>query len=733
MRRLVVILALAVPWVAAADIWDEAYNRGLNAIKHNEWAVAAGELQSAVEAQPNEFISERTRNGLNEYLPHYWLGVAKYRLGDVDGALAEWRISEKQGVARKNPVYAPQLRDWIETANKREYKQKASSALEQASSAQQAALAAGATGSRSYGAAEKGLAQAREAYAQRDANSDSYRRAYELAYEANTLFLAATNEAKTQTQARVPAPVMVQPIQPMPQRVQAAHPRPKPPIQTIVPPAHPVTMTTSAPSPTFADEQLKGSANIAFNTPDQIGLEEHRLIKLLLDVQRPGKQLEIELHEAGHTTTASIKISETVEARLTGAAFDIRAITPELQAISAEMPTEWQWEVTPKQEGKQRLFLAVNAILGNGADERKRSIRTFDRTIEVEVPPHNNAGWIATVVVLAVLVVALLSLLALRHRTPPAAVTVPVIDKTVPVLTPARSSGSSGFREGEVIDDRYRIVRLLGQGGMGTVYGAEDREFGGEMVALKTILTTGKETDQLLARFKKEIQLARRVAHPNVCRIFDVGYHVAGPAEKAIFVSMEYIRGVSLKTAIQQKGRFNEKETLAIIRDIAAALAATHGAGLIHRDVKSGNVMLAETSNRAVLMDFGLACLIDPGEGEVSLTQTGAIIGTPAYMSPEQIEGAPLTAASDIYAFGVVIYEMVTGRLPYEGDTPVSILAKRVQERPTSPVHFVPNLRREWEQAILTCLEHDPAKRFRSAMDVYCALDRPSDAPTLVV
>jgi len=293
------------------------------------------------------------------------------------------------------------------------------------------------------------------------------------------------------------------------------------------------------------------------------------------------------------------------------------------------------------------------------------------------------------------------------------------------------SSDSMRFREGQTIGERYRIVRLLGQGGMGAVYAAEDGEFAGELVALKTMLTPGEDVPRVLARFKKEIQLARRVAHPNVCRIFDVGYHVTGPA-KTIFVSMEYVTGVPLKTFIQQKGRLNEREALAIIRDVAAALDATHAAGLIHRDVKSGNVMLAE-SGRAVLMDFGLACLSNPEEGELSLTRTGAIIGTPAYMAPEQIEGIPLTAATDIYAFGMVIYEMVTGRLPYEGDTPMNILAKRLREPPRTPNHFVPNLKAEWEQTILRCLEHDPSKRFRSAMDVYRALDRAAETPTLAM
>lgn len=666
MRRTVLLIVLALPSVATADVWDEAYNRGLNAIKAGNYAVAVDELQRAIADDPNEFISEeQPRNGWTAYLPHYWLGIAKFNLGDFDGALRAWKISEQQGVVLQSSYYAQQLREWVARAN-----------------------------------------------------------------------------AQQKTRAR-PMPVQSAP-QPMP--VQSApQPRPVPPptattepttttsaeSSSSTPTEQPVITTSTAPSSFPADQQLEWDANIAFNTPDQINLGEHQVIKLLLDLRRPAKELERELHEAGKTATATIKISDTVEARLSGAAFDIRPITPELQSVSADETTEWLWEVTPKQEGQHRLFLTVNNI------QRKRSIRTFDRIIEVRVPPRSTDKWIVPIAVLAG-VVLLLSLLLfiLRRRTPPPADDTVRVGETnqttLAVPTVPLSASSMTFRPGQVIDERYRIVRLVGQGGMGAVYAAEDREFEGELVALKTILAPD-HADKLLARFKKEIQLARRVAHPNVCRIFDVGYHVTGPGESTVFVSMEYITGVPLKTFIQQKGRLNEGEALAIIRDVAAALDATHAAGLIHRDIKSGNVMLSDKGNRAVLMDFGLACLSNPSEGDRSLTKTGAIIGTPAYMSPEQIEGAPLTAATDIYAFGMVIYEMVTGRLPYEGDTPVSILAKRLREQPRSPAHFVPNLKKEWEQAILTCLEHDPAKRFRLAMDVYRALDRAADAPTLVL
>ena len=699
-RCAMLLIALALPSVATADAWDEAYKRGVDACIHQDWRLALGELERAIADAPNEFIAEEPKNGLTVYVPHYWLGGAKYYIGDHAGALREFRISEQQGVTLKNSEYAPGLRNWIARV-------KAEIAFAQTAEARKHALRAGGDRLEAYRKGQRVLQEAMDTYNKAGTATAPFLRAYDLAVEARTLFVAAKDEVTK------PAPMPVQP-------------------QPVAPPVPTPTSTSGNPFP--ADEELHWTGNIAFNTPEQINLDEHQVIKLLLDVQIPATQLEQQLHEPGKTATATIKISDTVEARLTGAAFDIRPITPELQAVSAEKTTEWLWEVTPKQEGTHRLFLTVNAIIGSGADQRKRSIRTFDRTIEVRVPPRSTGGWIVPIAVLAGIVLLLsLLLFTVRRRTPPAADdTVPDTKTTVEAPTVPSSSSSMRFSQGQVIDERYRIVRLVGQGGMGAVYAAEDREFEGELVALKTILAPD-HAEKVLARFKKEIQLARRVAHPNVCRIFDVGYHVTGPGERTIFVSMEYITGVPLKTVIQQKGRLNETEALAIIRDVAAALDATHAAGLIHRDVKSGNVMLADRGDRAVLMDFGVACLSNPSEGDRSLTRTGAIIGTPAYMSPEQIEGAALTAATDIYAFGMVIYEMVTGRLPYEGDTPVSILAKRLQERPRSPAHFVPNLKKEWEEAILTCLEHEPAKRFRLAMDVYRALDRAADAPTLVV
>ncbi|HVS30616.1 MAG TPA: serine/threonine-protein kinase [Thermoanaerobaculia bacterium] len=509
-----------------------------------------------------------------------------------------------------------------------------------------------------------------------------------------------------------PPPVQATP----PPVVETSAPVVQPPVMAPMQPAP----ATSRSAPAFqADRELTSTANIAFNTPETMTAGEAGIIHLLLDLERRGSELEIEIRGEGPTSSAVIRAGESMEARLAGSAFDIRAITPELQAISARDTTEWQWEITPREEGRQRLFLTINAIVGGTS---KRSIRTFDRTIDVRVKPAGPARWILPAGAILALLAALLHVRRRRETasTQPTA----VLSSTAPRIT--------GFETGEVVAGRYRILRLVGKGGMGAVYAAEDLEFEREEVAVKTILSTGEDEERALARFKREIQLARRVAHPNVCRIFDVGYHTAGGG-RIIFVTMQLVAGQSLAAFIRRRGRLAEREALPIIAHIAAALEATHAAGLIHRDVKSANVMLAEKDQSAVLMDFGLACADTQDPTDPSITKTGAVVGSPMYMAPEQAEGGALTPATDIYSFGTVIYEMVTGRLPFEGTTPMSVLAKRLREAPTPPTRFAADLDPVWEVTILKCLERDPARRFQSALDVIRALEGSGERETQVM
>jgi tetratricopeptide (TPR) repeat protein/tRNA A-37 threonylcarbamoyl transferase component Bud32/DNA-directed RNA polymerase subunit RPC12/RpoP len=309
-------------------------------------------------------------------------------------------------------------------------------------------------------------------------------------------------------------------------------------------------------------------------------------------------------------------------------------------------------------------------------------------------------------------------------ENPPAVRTTPIAQQRR-VATPV-------FEAGDLIGGRYRVRAFLAQGGMGEVYEAEDQELRVE-VALKTIRPRDSEDDVALERLKREIQLARRVTHPNVCRIFDVGYHVAGQRRIA-FLTMELLRGETLAARLQRAGRFEPPAALPIVRQIGAALDAAHRAGVIHRDFKSENVFLVpdeseEGGVRAVVADFGIA---RAGQQEaMRLTQTGGVIGTPAYMAPEQLEGREVTAAADLYAFGLVIYEMVTGQLPFMGDTAISTAVRRLTEAPTSPRTFVPDLDGRWEAMILRCLARQPEERFATASEAIAALaaDQPVALP----
>jgi tetratricopeptide (TPR) repeat protein len=290
---------------------------------------------------------------------------------------------------------------------------------------------------------------------------------------------------------------------------------------------------------------------------------------------------------------------------------------------------------------------------------------------------------------------------------------------------------------------------------MGEVYEAEDIELA-ERVALKTIRPDIAGDERAIDRFKREIHLARQVSHPNVCRIFDLGYHdVSVPPERnrVTFLTMELLAGETLAQRLERSGRMSAAEALPIIRQMAAALDAAHRAGITHRDFKSSNVMLVpqvasvprplsfEATNqpaqtptgrgglpglaeelRTVVTDFGLARSAASLEETTRSLSGGGMVGTPAYMAPEQVEGGEITPATDIYALGVVMYEMLTGVQPFVADTPLAIALKRLKEPPPSPRVHLPDLDPVWEAVILRCLERDPADRFVRVNDVVKAL-----------
>lgn len=298
---------------------------------------------------------------------------------------------------------------------------------------------------------------------------------------------------------------------------------------------------------------------------------------------------------------------------------------------------------------------------------------------------------------------------------------------TPPLNFPSLPDPSTrGLAEGYVLAKRFRILRFVAGGGMGEVYEAEDQELH-ERVAIKTIRSEILAQPNAVARFKREVHLARQVTHPNVCRIYDLFRHECGPGNQApeiVFISMELLRGKSLSERLKEGGCMKAELALPLVRQLAAALGAAHSVGIVHRDFKPGNVVLvgAADESRAVVTDFGLALqAVQPGEVTSFSTGVG-FLGTPAYMSPEQLEGRPATPASDIYALGLVIYEMMTGARPFKGETPMAAAMKRLSEAPTPPHNLKSDLSPLWESAILRCLERDPSKRFASAADVEKAL-----------
>jgi eukaryotic-like serine/threonine-protein kinase len=292
-------------------------------------------------------------------------------------------------------------------------------------------------------------------------------------------------------------------------------------------------------------------------------------------------------------------------------------------------------------------------------------------------------------------------------------------------------SAAPRLEEGQLLAGRFRVVRFIASGGMGDVYEADDLELH-ERLALKTIRPEVVGDGRALARFKHEVQFAKRVSHPNVCRIHDIGTH-RGPVADMVFLTMQLLPGETLSQRLRRDGRMPAPEALPLVVQMAEALGAAHDAGVIHRDFKPSNVML--TGARAMVTDFGLAQWASAAEDAslaelTELTDTGNLVGTPAYMAPEQLTHGEVTAATDIYALGLVMYEMLTGKKPFQGVTPLDSALKRLTEAPPSPDRVVPGLDTRWATVILRCLERDPVKRYQRTGDVIRALTPGAESDT---
>jgi serine/threonine protein kinase len=282
------------------------------------------------------------------------------------------------------------------------------------------------------------------------------------------------------------------------------------------------------------------------------------------------------------------------------------------------------------------------------------------------------------------------------------------------------------FPVDHLVAGRYAIVRFIGAGGASEVYEARDVGLGVN-VALKVLNPQHAQNAVQLERFRREIQSARKVTHRNVCRIFDLGVEQVGNT-KRFFLTMELLNGTTLADTLAAGRLYSPADALPIVAQIAAGLQEAHDAGVVHRDLKPGNIVLVPPSPdggqdgggpRAVITDFGLAL----SDEQTRLTRSDELVGTPAYMAPEQSEPGALTPAADVYALGLIIYEMLTRRLPFDpGPTAIATVLLRKETSPRGLRELRTDVSPAWDETIARCLEAEPAQRFQRPMDVLAAL-----------
>ena len=278
---------------------------------------------------------------------------------------------------------------------------------------------------------------------------------------------------------------------------------------------------------------------------------------------------------------------------------------------------------------------------------------------------------------------------------------------------PAATPVPAAVHPGTVLNDRYEITALIGEGGMGAVYKAHDRELD-RTVALKVVRPEIARNPEILRRFKQELILTRGITHRNVVRVFDLGV-----ADGTRFITMEYIEGSDLASLVAGRGgRLPAREAALLVKQVLLALEAAHGEGVVHRDLKPRNIMVDE-HGKAMVMDFGIARAPHLSSGHT----TAGVIGTPAYMSPEQARGEPVDARSDLFAAGLIFYEILTGVLPCKGESTVSMLLKRAQGQVTPPMELDPSIPPALNQLIMKLLAPKPEQRHASARDALDELE----------
>ena len=264
---------------------------------------------------------------------------------------------------------------------------------------------------------------------------------------------------------------------------------------------------------------------------------------------------------------------------------------------------------------------------------------------------------------------------------------------------------TDGFEQGQVIAGRYRVLRKLGAGGMADVYLAEDSTLG-RRVAVKVLLQRYAGDAQFVERFRREAQAAARINHPNIVNIYDWG-----PVDGTYYIVMEYVEGETLKDHIRREGRYGPGEAVRIALELLGAVQVAHAVHIVHRDIKSQNILI-DTAGAVKVTDFGIAKADDS-----QMTEAGSILGTAQYLAPEQAKGEPVDERTDLYSVGVVVYEMLTGSLPFHGDSAVTVALKHVNEQPPEPVELVPGLPYSLNQIVLKALAKDPDLRYRTAAE----------------
>ncbi|MBA7494239.1 Serine/threonine-protein kinase PknD [subsurface metagenome] len=266
---------------------------------------------------------------------------------------------------------------------------------------------------------------------------------------------------------------------------------------------------------------------------------------------------------------------------------------------------------------------------------------------------------------------------------------------------------------GSTFAGRYQIIEELGKGGMGKVYKVLDKEVNAK-IALKLIRPEIAADKKTIERFRNELKTARDISHNNICRMYDLNKE-----EGSYYITMEYVEGQDLKSLVRQTGQLAIPTTISIAKQICDGLTEAHKLGVIHRDLKPSNIMIDKEGNVRI-MDFGIARSLEAK----GITGAGVMIGTPEYMSPEQAEVKEVDQRSDIYSFGIILYEMVTGRVPFVGDTPLSIAMKHKGEIPRDPKEINTQISEDLSRVILTCMEKDKEKRYQSAGEVRSELSR---------